>query len=97
MHEYYKLREAVSLLLEAYGFIEGTTDSNIDIYGSMKTHFKSNEDQLMLTWDAKDGFGYAEIWERGSWDRLINVVFEPSDINYLESVDNLCLEIKSYY
>jgi len=96
MHVYYQIREAVYFLLDSYGLVEGTTESNANKNGLISTLFESADNRIMLTWDERNEFGYAEIWENNSWSKLSNKVMKSSDIVFKESIDKLCREIKSY-
>ena len=95
MHEFYQIKEAVAKTLGRMGFKFISEENSYDNFGSIQALFQTGEKQVLLTWDGKDGLGYASVNENGESIILSSKVPESSAEEFQYAIDRLCSNIES--
>ena len=96
MHEHYQIQEALRPMLEKAGFAIESENPQLDYYGSLRTIFISGEKRILLEWDGEEGFGYAEVWRNGRWEKLLTNVLESKETEFRNAIETLAEEMKVY-
>lgn len=96
MHEHYLIQEALQPMLEEAGFTIESENPQLDYYGSLRTIFVAEEKRILLGWDGKEGFGYAEVWKKGKWEKLSTKMLESKESEFRKAIENLAQEMTEY-
>ncbi|MDH3694367.1 MAG: hypothetical protein OER96_07355 [Gammaproteobacteria bacterium] len=83
-------------MLENAGFVIESENSQLDYCGSLRTIYVSGEKRVLLEWDGEEGFGYAEVWKNGEWEKLPTNVLESTESEFQKAIENLAEEMKEY-
>ncbi len=83
-------------MLEQAGFAIESENPQLDYYGSIRTIFVAGEKRILLEWDGEEGFGYAEVWKNGEWEKLPTNVLESKESEFRKAIEKLAEEMKEY-